>query len=103
MRAQAKGQDGIFQRLAEQELDRLQFELARLDFGKIQDLIDQGQQSVAGFFDRVEQTALLGAEFGLQGQTSHAENAIHGSSNLVADVGQELALGAVGGFGLVFG
>ena len=38
-------------------------------------------------------------EVGVQGQLGHAEDAVHGRADLVAHVGQELALGPVGRLG----
>ena len=35
----------------------------------------------------------------LQGQIDHAENGVHGGAEFVADIGQEAALGRVGGLG----
>ena len=47
----------------------------------------------------LEVLPLLGGQLGVQGQLGHAEDAVHGRADLVAHVGQELALGAVGGLG----
>ena len=44
---------------------------------------------------------LSGGEWGGAQQFGHADDGIHGGANLVADVGQELVLGAVGCFGFV--
>ena len=46
---------------------------------------------------------LLRRERGTGQQLGHADHAVHRRADLVADVGQELALGAVGGHGLVAG
>ena len=47
--------------------------------------------------------ALLGGQVGVQGQLGHAEDAVHRRADLVAHVGQELALGPVGGLGRLLG
>ena len=44
------------------------------------------------------EVALLGGEVGVERQVGHADDAVHRRANLVAHVGEELALGAVGGF-----
>jgi hypothetical protein len=41
---------------------------------------------------------LFGIQFRGEDQFRHANHAIHGSTNLVAHVGEELAFGAAGGF-----
>ena len=38
-----------------------------------------------------------------EGEVEHAEDAVHGRADLVAHVGQELALGPVGGLGGLLG
>ena len=43
--------------------------------------------------------ALLGVEVGIERQLGHAEDAVHGRADFVAHVGQEIALGLVGGYG----
>ena len=57
----------------------------------------------AEILDHVQVLALLAVKIGLQGQVGHAEDAVHGSADFVAHVGQELALGLVGGLGSFFG
>ena len=42
-------------------------------------------------------------QVGVEGQLGHADDAVHGRADLVAHVGQELALGPVGGLGGVLG
>src|SRR5207253_8620769 len=66
----------VLQSLAELKIDRLQFQFAGLNFGKIEDFVDQRQQGVAGFFDGVEQAALFRSHFGLQGQAGHPEDTV---------------------------
>ena len=44
--------------------------------------------------------ALLRRQVGVQQQPDHADDAVHGRADLVAHVGQELALGDVGRLGL---
>ena len=47
--------------------------------------------------------ALFAVELGVQQQIGHADDAVHRGADFVAHVGQEFALGAVGGFGRLFG
>ena len=53
--------------------------------------------------DQAQVLALLRGERGVQGQVGHAEDAVHGRADLVAHVGQEHALGPVGGLGRLLG
>ena len=41
-------------------------------------------------------------QVGVQQQFGHAHDSVHGRADFVAHVGQELALGAIGGFGRFF-
>ena len=42
---------------------------------------------------------LAGVELGIEHQLGHADDAVHRGANLVAHVGEEFALGPVGGLG----
>ena len=61
------------------------------------------ERRVGGRLHHVEVLALLRSQRGAQRQLGHADDAIHRRPNLMAHVGQELALRAAGGFGDVFG
>ena len=50
-----------------------------------------------------EVLALLGGELGVERQLGHADDAVHRRADLVAHVGQELALGPAGGLGGLLG
>ncbi len=51
----------------------------------------------------VEVVALLAGEVGGERQRGHADDAVHRRADLVAHVGEELALGAARGLGLLLG
>ena len=72
-------------------------ELAGLDLREVEDVVDDGQQRLAGRLDHVQVFALLGGEVRVEGELGHADDAVQRGANLVAHVGQELALRAVGG------
>ena len=78
-------------------------QLAGLDLGKIQHVVDQTQQTVRGGIDPLQVVALLGVEFGAQGQAGHADDGVHGGADFVAHVGQKITLALVGRFGLLLG
>ena len=78
--------------------------LARLYGGDIQAVPQQIQQTVGGVGGDAQQLAAVTAESGiLGGQLQHAEDGVHGGADLVAHGGEEVALGAAGAVGLLFG
>ncbi len=85
------------------ERDRLQGQLARLDLGEIEDVVDQGHQGLATGPGEFRQFALGGRQFAVEQQSDGPQRAIHGGADLVAHVGQEIALGAAGGLRRVAG
>ena len=78
------------------EIDRFQVQLAGLDLGEIQNVVDDAEQGVGRDFDDLQVFALLGRQFGVQRQFRHADDAVHRGADFVAHVGQEFALGPVG-------
>ena len=58
------------------------------------------EQRLARALERLGVLALLRRQLGLEQQRRHAEHAVHRRADLVAHVGQELALGHRGRFGL---
>ena len=78
-------------------------DLAGLDPGEVQDVVDDEQQGAAGGVDLLHQAVLVGVQAGPRQDLGHAEHGIHGGADLVAHVGQEEALGFVGGLGGLLG
>jgi hypothetical protein len=77
------------------ERDLLEVELAGLDLGEVEDVVDQVQQRVGRLLRRAADSALLRASAErLQQQLGHADDAVHRRADLVAHVGEELALRA---------
>ncbi len=93
----------VVQDLVEHERHRLHLQLAGLDLGKVEDVVDDPQQRSAGRPDLLQVALLLGGQLGLQGEVGHAEDGVHGGADLVAHVGQKVALGLGGGLGPVPG
>ena len=50
----------------------------------------------AQFWDGLGKFALLDRQLGIEEEAGHADDAVHGRADLVAHVGEELALGAGG-------
>ncbi len=101
--AQGERGHGVVQGIAEVEVDEIQVELAGLDLGEVEDVVDHGQQVIGRELHHPEVLALLGGELGVESQLGHADDAVHGRADLVAHVGQELALGAGGRLGGLLG
>ena len=84
--------DCAFHGLADVEVQRLEIELAGLDLGEVQDVVDDGQQGVRAGLHGEGEFLLLDAEFAVRQQTGHTDDTVHGSADFVAHVRQELAL-----------
>ena len=98
LRARRQQFDGFLDQRRKRERPRLQFELAGLDLGEIENLLDQRQQRFARGLRRLGVGELLGRERRVEQQIGHAENAVERRADFVADGGEEARLGAVGGF-----
>ena len=70
-----------------------------LDAGEIEDVVEDAQQTVARGTDALQHVTLADAPGLALQQLGHAEDGIEGGANLMAHVGQEGGLGAVGGLG----
>jgi len=90
-----------FERGAEIEGAFLDMDLAGLDLRIVENVVDDGEQSLARALDRLGIGALRRGELGVEQQVRHAEHAVHGRADLVAHRGEELALRAVRGLRLV--
>jgi len=81
------------------EIERLERQLAGLDLGEIEHVVDQGEQRVGAEADRLGVFALDGSELKIEEQAGHADHAVHWRADFVAHVGEEFALGLGGGLG----
>ena len=92
--------------LVEVEVVEEQVHLAGLDLGDVEDVVDHRQQMLAGRADLLQVADLLAAavELGvLEQDLAVADDGIERRAQLVAHLGQELGLGAVGALGFVLG
>ena len=101
MRARGQELDGALRAGFKRERFLGQFELAGLDLGEVQDLVDERQQRARRLVDGVAIGLLLGCLRRIEEQAGHAEDAVHRRADLVAHGGEKAALGAIGGFRLV--
>jgi len=76
-----------------------QFDAAGLDFGVVERVVDEREEGFAGELDGLEVVALLGIEGSVGEDVGHADDAVEGGADLVADGGEERALGLVGVLG----
>ncbi len=90
--------DRLIDHVAHVELDQLQLQAIGLDLRQIEHVIDQRQQRLGAAADDVDVFALGAVERGLRQDLRHADHAVHGRADFVADVGEKIALGAIGGF-----
>ena len=78
-------------------------DLSALDLGEVENIVDQGQQGAPAVLGDFDVMALVRSQVCLQQQLDHANDAVHGGADFVAHVGQEAALGAIGGLGAFAG
>jgi hypothetical protein len=81
----------------------LEFELAGIDFRIVEDVVDDGEQVFSAGADDADELFLFAAHFRGLEQGGHPDDAVHGSADLVAHVGEEFAFQAGGGGKLVGG
>ena len=80
------------EQFAHREFDGVQLELAGLDRGDVEHVLDQRQQRARRGLDGVEAFALLGVQARGGQQFRHARQAVERRAELVAHVGEEAAL-----------
>ena len=77
--------------------------LARLDLGKVQNAVDVVQQNAAAAADIPEAVVLGLVGILPQAQLGHAQDRVERGADVMAHVGQKLALGLAGGLGSLGG
>lgn len=95
--------DDVLDALVQAEPRRLELDFAGLDFGKVEDVADQGKEIPAGLLEEIDIFLLFLGQFSHLQQLNHTEYAVHRSTDLVAHVSQKLTFGDIGGFGGGFG
>ncbi len=103
-----RGQDvhhrsGLLEALDQVERRVLQRELAGLDLGEVQHVVDHFQEDAGRVLGHGEVFALLAVEIGGKSEFGHAHDAVDRRADLVGHVRQELCLGEAGGFGVRLG
>ena len=78
----------------------VQFQLAGLDLGKVQNVVEDGQQGTCRPFRLVDVVALACIQPGALHELQQAQYGVHRRANFVAHVGDKFAFGATGRFRL---
>ena len=86
-------------REAQGEILGRQGKLAGFDLGEVEHLVDKVQQAVGREFDHGQLFALGQFEGGVEQEFGQTDNGVHRRADLVAHVGEKLALGAAGRLG----
>ena len=74
------------------EIDDLQLQSARLDLGKVEDIVDDRQQRLARLGHGLGKLALFVVQLGVEQEAGHADDAVHRGADLVAHIGEKLTL-----------
>ena len=90
--------DGVVQ----VEIRGIEVDLAGLDLGEVEQVVDQREQGVARVLHDAEELPLLGRERTVERELGHADDAVHRGADLVTHVREEIALRAIRAVGLVF-
>ena len=78
-----------------------QFQLARFDARQIQDVAEQRLQRLSRRLHQIQHLTLFSRQIGLGQGLGQADHTIQRRADLMAHVGQKLALGDIGGLGRV--
>ena len=98
MRLNREQPGDIFERIAQIDIQLLEFELAGFDFREVQNVVDDGQQRRAAVADGLCVITLQAVKLRVEQELGHAEHAVHRRADLVAHVREKFALRAIGGF-----
>ena len=93
----------VLQRLAQIEINPVEFEFACLDLGKIENVVDDIQQGFARTPHGFREMPLPRVERCGQQQFRHAQNAVHRRADFMTHIGKELRLRQAGSFRQVLG
>ena len=94
VRAQGERLERVRDRRAQRERHRFELEPPRFDLREVENVVEDRQQRVGRGPHRGQAVALIGRELAVEHQVGHADDAVHRRPDLVAHVGEKLALGA---------
>ena len=94
VRGVAEERGDVFEEHARVEVDDLELELAGLDLGEVQDVVDDREESFGRGVHARGVLALLAVERGVEEQLAQADHGVHRRADLVAHRREELRLQA---------
>ncbi len=83
---------GLIEGVAQAEGDMLQLQLARLQLGEVEDVVDDAKQVARRLLDGLHVVGLARREAGLEQLAGKTDDAVERSAQLVRHVGEELRL-----------
>ena len=91
VRSQRQSSNDAGNGVAQGEVRRFDVEFARLDLREVQDVIDETEQGVCRRLHSLEVFVRWSfVKFGVEGETGHTEDSVHGRADLVPHVGEEI-------------
>src|SRR4028119_2136080 len=81
---------GFFNAATQTEGVLLQLQLTGLNFGKVEDVVNDCEECLTATVDGFNEIALFFCQFGVEQQLSHANHSIHWSANFMAHRCQKL-------------
>ncbi len=93
----------VFQHFFQTKIGILHIQLAGLDLGEIQNVVNDADEGLGGRLCFRDVVTLLGCQVRLQREMGHAENRIHRRADLVTGVGKEFRFRLCSRFGYFFG
>jgi len=102
-RLDPQGSYGLTEGGAQFERNGFEIHAPCFNLGKVEDIVDDGQQVVGRDGDVLQVFTLLRGEVCGGQQFAHADDAVHGGADFVAHGGQKLTLGPIGVIGSLAG
>jgi hypothetical protein len=93
VRPQAQRAQGVPECLPQVELGGVQVEPTRLDLREVEHVVDEPQQRLRRVLEGEHVLPLLGGQGRVEQQLGHPDDGVHRGPDLVAHVGEEVALG----------
>ncbi|MCW0415775.1 hypothetical protein NB689_001529 [Xanthomonas sacchari] len=93
----------VAQQFLDAERMQVELQLASLDLGVVEDVVEQAQQRLAGLLRLAHVVVLARVQRGALQQLQHAQHRVHRRADLVAHVGHERGLGLAGLVGACLG
>ena len=96
LRLRQNQRDDLLHQIRHPERHLLELETAGLDFGKVENVVDQSQEGIATGADGFDEGPLFLLQGGAEQNPRHADHRVHRRADFVAHVGQKRRLGPVG-------